>query len=388
MVDVAGVASLVIWKNLFPAWNQDKKNNIRFFIESLAQGLVYPQVIRRGQREIARPLANAIDLTKNLISSSDVGSSENSCSYPSKRKKRLSGIKPPDNLQTDSDKSTSWKKWLQQFEWYTTAIQLNNKPAEVQAATFMALISLDAIEIYNSFNLSDADKNNLHIIKDRFKEYFAPKTNISSEGYIFFKIEQNEDELFNEFLTRIKTQASKCEFGNLLNEMLKDKIVFGIKSYQVREKLLTEDNLDLTKATTICKTSEQASKQLDEIKMKQDTKLKNRVNAVEESSNSEDDLYLSAISTGGKKNWTEKIQIGNVKFTAKLDTGAECNVLPRYLMDKTKANLKPSRTRNLISYTEDKMAVKGEAELFCKLKSEEETSYQSSGRKSRTDPRT
>lgn len=344
----------------------------------------------------------------------------------------VSGIKPPDNLQTDSDKSTSWKKWLQQFEWYATAIQLNKKPAEVQAATFMAVIGPDAIEIYNSFNLSDADKNNLQIIKDRFKEYFAPKTNISFERYIFFKIEQNEDELFNEFLTRIKTQASKCEFGNLLDEMLKDKIVFGIKSNQVREKLLTEDNLDLTKATTICKTSEQASKQLDEFegksktdkilvvknkntkkeqnenfdckrcgtnhksrecpafnkqcikcnknghfakmcrsKMKQDTKLKNRVNALEESSNSEDDVYVSAISAGRKKNWIEKIQVGNVKFTVKLDTGAECNVLPRHLMDKTKASLKPSRTRNLISYTDDKMAVLGETELLCKLKNEE-----------------
>lgn len=99
------------------------------------------------------------------------------------------------------------------------------------------------------------------------------------------------------------------------------------------------------------------------------------VYALEESSNSEDnsedDVYISAISAGEKKNWTEKIQVGNVKFTVKLDTGAECNVLPRHLMDKTKASLRPSRTRNLISYTDDKMAVLGEAELQCKLKDEE-----------------
>jgi hypothetical protein len=34
----------------------------------------------------------------------------------------VSRIKPPANLQIDSDKSTSWKKWLQQFEWYATVI--------------------------------------------------------------------------------------------------------------------------------------------------------------------------------------------------------------------------------------------------------------------------
>lgn len=345
----------------------------------------------------------------------------------------VTGIKPPGNLQIEPDKSTNWKKWLQQFEWYATVIQLDKKPAEVQAATFMAIIGPDAIEIYNNFNLSDADKNRLEVIKEKFKEYFAPKTNISFERYIFFKIEQNEDEQFNEFLTRIKTQASKCEFGTLLDEMLKDKIVFGIKSSQVREKLLTEDKLDLTKAIAICKTSEQASKQLDEFEGKSkadkilavkgkstknkdqnqsfdckrcgsnhkskecpafnkkcakcsktghfakmcrtknncDSKRKNKVNILEESSNSEDEIYISTISAGERKDWTEIIQVGNVKFSVKLDTGAECNVLPRHLVDKTKASLQPSRTKNLISYTDDRMTVLGEVKLQCKLKNEE-----------------
>jgi hypothetical protein len=40
----------------------------------------------------------------------------------------VSGIKPPANLQIDSDKTTSWKKWLQQFEWYATVIQVEKNP--------------------------------------------------------------------------------------------------------------------------------------------------------------------------------------------------------------------------------------------------------------------
>lgn len=44
-------------------------------------------------------------------------------------------------------------------------------------------------------------------------------------------------------------------------------------------------------------------------------------------------------------------KVGNVKFTFKLDTGAEFNVLARHLVEKTKASLKACRTRNLISYT-------------------------------------
>ena len=58
----------------------------------------------------------------------------------------------------------------------------------------MTVIGLDAIEMYNSFNLSNTYKNNIQIVKDIFREYFAPKVNISFERYIFFKIEQNENE--------------------------------------------------------------------------------------------------------------------------------------------------------------------------------------------------
>ena len=93
----------------------------------------------------------------------------------------VSGIKSPTNLQIDSDKYMSWKKWLQQFEWYVPAIQLEKKSDNIQIATFVIVIGQNAIEIYNSFNLNDTDKNNLQIVKER---------------YILFKIEQNENEQF------------------------------------------------------------------------------------------------------------------------------------------------------------------------------------------------
>ena len=57
----------------------------------------------------------------------------------------VSGIKPPANLQIDSDKSMSREKWLLQFEWYATAIHLEKKPDNVQAAKFMAVIDPEAI---------------------------------------------------------------------------------------------------------------------------------------------------------------------------------------------------------------------------------------------------
>lgn len=73
-------------------------------------------------------------------------------------------------------------------------------------------------------------------------------------------------------------------------------------------------------------------------------------------------MTYTVISAGEKKKWTEKLQVVNVKFTVKLDTWAKCNILPKYLMRKTKANLESSRTKYLISYKDNKIAVLGGVE--------------------------
>ena len=70
------------------------------------------------------------------------------------------------------------------------------KSENVKVARFMTVIGPETIAIYNSFNVNDADKINLQIVKNRFRDFFVPKVNISFERYIYilFKIEQNEDE--------------------------------------------------------------------------------------------------------------------------------------------------------------------------------------------------
>uniref|UniRef100_A0A1Y1JW88 Tick transposon n=1 Tax=Photinus pyralis TaxID=7054 RepID=A0A1Y1JW88_PHOPY len=177
----------------------------------------------------------------------------------------MAGIKPPKSLLINNDVAKNWKNWLQQFEWYETAVQLQEKTAEVQAATFMSTIGPDAIHIFNSFNLTAAQQKDIKTIKDKYNNYFIPKINVSFERYNFFKVTQKESETFDEFLTVIRNLAKTCDFKDLNDDLLKDKIIFGIRAEQVREKLLTQEKLDLDKAISICKSSEQTTKQLLEL---------------------------------------------------------------------------------------------------------------------------
>ncbi|KAG5868491.1 hypothetical protein JTB14_005883 [Gonioctena quinquepunctata] len=123
------------------------------------------------------------------------------------------GMRPPKPLTFTENMLASWKGWIHQFNWYAKNHQKHN----------------------------------------------------------FLKVVQQEDGPFDEFLGTIETQAKTCEFGNLTDSLLKDEMVFGVQSDVVRDKLLTDENLNLNKSISICRASEQATKQLEEINVLENT---------------------------------------------------------------------------------------------------------------------
>ena len=47
------------------------------------------------------------------------------------------------------------------------------------------------------------------------------------------------------FISTLRGLAETCEFGAFLDEALRDRIVCGMRSTTIRNKLLTEENLNL-----------------------------------------------------------------------------------------------------------------------------------------------
>lgn len=87
-----------------------------------------------------------------------------------------------------------------------------------------------------------------------------------------------------------------------------------------------------------------------------------------ESEVSVDELLMYSIETKiHDQDWTEQIICKGRKFSAKLDTGAQCNVLPKYLVDHLQAKMQPTTIKRLVSFTNDKINVLGEVHLNCKI---------------------
>ena len=76
-----------------------------------------------------------------------------------------------------------------------------------------------------------------------------PRENEVLQSFRFWNIPFHE--LFGVFLTELYARAASCNFKEK-ERMIRDKIVFSV-SGKLEELLLRESNLDLKKATEICR---------------------------------------------------------------------------------------------------------------------------------------
>ena len=74
--------------------------------------------------------------------------------------------------------------------------------------------------------------------------------------------------------------ASSCRYGALTDEMIRDRIVIAVRDKATKLRLLKEEELDLNKALSVCRSNEAASKQLNFMKQ-EEIQTDEQVNAVD-----------------------------------------------------------------------------------------------------------
>ncbi|XP_055590558.1 uncharacterized protein K02A2.6-like [Uranotaenia lowii] len=345
---------------------------------------------------------------------------------------QAAGLKPPKPLVLGDNMAEVWKSWTRQFVWFATATQLNDKPPQVQVATFMTAIGADCIRIFDTINLTPEEENNLVVIKAKFDEYFIPKSCVTYERYVFNQISQNEDELTETFIARVKEQAKKCDFVQLHDSLVKDRIIIGLKFTKLMPQLLN-DSLTLDKTIEMCRNHELTARQsqamvsvavaekvevlkMDRRERKSERKVDMKLNKqryesdeniqcekcgrnhkkfkcpaygkecytcgrrghfathclIENGSgeSSEEELFIGALEALDEgEDWFETVKVNISKVSVKLDTGAHCNVLPLWMVEKLDLLLlKPSPTKWLLTFSNHKMRVLGEVDPVCTVK--------------------
>ena len=77
------------------------------------------------------------------------------------------------------------------------------------------------------------------VVIQKFDDYFTPKKNITYQRYRFFSYNQNDGQSIDSYATELRTRADHCDFGNLKDSLIRDKIVIGIRDSKTQKRLLT-----------------------------------------------------------------------------------------------------------------------------------------------------
>ena len=81
--------------------------------------------------------------------------------------------------------------------------------------------------------------------------HFKPKPILIAERFRFYKRQQKQDESVSEYILALKKLASTCDFGQFLNDALRDKFVCGLLGERYHKRLLSEKELTFQKACEI-----------------------------------------------------------------------------------------------------------------------------------------
>lgn len=176
----------------------------------------------------------------------------------------MSDVRLPPPLSLEGNLSENFKRFKQHWEIYLVASGKDDKEDKVKIATLLNLIGEEGIEIYNTLKLTDEQKKVYKTVIEELETYFTPKKNVVYERFVFYNRKQEEGETFDHFATDLKKLVKSCEFHET-DSMVRDRIVFGIRSKALQEKLLQMDKLDLEKATKVCRANEIASAQVKEV---------------------------------------------------------------------------------------------------------------------------
>lgn len=151
-----------------------------------------------------------------------------------------SHIPLPPKLDLGGNISQTWKTWKQIWNSYVIVTGLADKDNAYQVATFITCIGHEALEVYNGLPFRDEnEKNDPTVILRLMEEYCVGKTNTIYERYVFNNKHQESSESVDAYVTKLRKLSLTCEFGQLADQMIRDRIVCGIKDNAVRKKVTT-----------------------------------------------------------------------------------------------------------------------------------------------------
>lgn len=171
-------------------------------------------------------------------------------------------LRAPGPLNLEGNVSENWRRWIQQFKVYLCASEKDQKDEKLQCALLLHCAGEQAQELYNTFTFTQDEADKIESLIKKFEDYCTPKKNTTYERHVFNNRVQKPDETFDQFVTDLRILSRNCEYERLLDGIIRDRIIEGIRDNDTRRRLLREDKLTLERCVDICRAAECTQQQM------------------------------------------------------------------------------------------------------------------------------
>ena len=114
-------------------------------------------------------------------------------------------------------------------------LSMARKSEKDKCSAFLYIISQKGRDVYNAINLNNMQRNRIDVLFTKFKK---PKQNVIVERYWFNTRVQDKAESIDQYVTGLWLIAKNCSFRDLEDELIRDRIVCGVNSDDVKQQLL------------------------------------------------------------------------------------------------------------------------------------------------------
>ena len=163
------------------------------------------------------------------------------------------------------DKSKEeWTQYVERMNHFFAANDI--KDAGKKKSVFLAVVGPTTYSLLrNLVAPSKPGDKTFDELTTALKEHYNPTPSETVQRSKFHSRVRRQGESVAEFVAELRSLAEFCNFGTSLNDMLRDRLVCGINSSKIQQRLLAEKDLTLDKAVDLALGMETATKNVKEL---------------------------------------------------------------------------------------------------------------------------
>eukprot|EP00731_Ephydatia_muelleri_P020829 Em0013g556a len=163
-----------------------------------------------------------------------------------------------------NEEAEEWPAYCERLMHYFTANDVETD--EKRRAILLSVCGAHIYQLVRSLVSPEkpADKTFEEIVK-LVRDHLTPPSSCIVRRFYFNSRFQKETETVGQFFAELRRLSEYCEFGGSLDEMLRDRLVCGLRDVRVQRRLFAEPKLTFTKAFELAQAAELAEKSSQDI---------------------------------------------------------------------------------------------------------------------------